>query len=328
VDRHAEFHQQYVQAWNFLEIQTARFCGRFARPPKTVGWHGPLVMLDIDGVLDDRIFGFPSTTASGMQAVALLHAHDFAVSVNTARSIGEVQEYCEAYGFLGGVAEYGSAIWDAVTKRESVLVSPETLSELEKVKTALRQIPGIFLNDSYHYSIRAYSFEDNRTVPVPTLMIRTLLANLGVRRLKFHQTFSDTAVLAKDLDKGTGLRSLLTCLAMPELEVVAIGDSQADLAMFRAAKRSFAPAQIQCREQARLCGCQIVDHSHQRGLLSVARFLTHPEGSHCEHCKAVDRLWPKGTDLFLDLLEQADKKGPGVMLEAFVDPAVLRAFVR
>ncbi len=328
VDRHAEFHQQYVQAWNFLEIQTARFCGRFVRPPKTIGWHAPLVMLDIDGVLDDRIFGFPSTTACGMQAVALLHAHDFAVSVNTARSIGEVQEYCEAYGFLGGVAEYGSAIWDAVTKRESMLVSPESLSELEKVKAALRKIPGIFLNDSYRYSIRAYSFEDNRTVPVPTLTIRTLLANLDVQRLKFHQTFSDTAVLAKDLDKGTGLRSLLIWLGMPELEVVAIGDSQADLAMFRAAKRCFAPAQIECREQTRLCGCQIVDHSHQRGFLSVVRFLTHPGGSHCEHCKAVDRLWPKGTDLFLDLLEQADKKGPGVMLEALVDPTVLRAFAR
>ncbi len=328
VDRHAEFHQQYVQAWNFLEIHTARLCGRLVRPPKTVGWHAPLVMLDIDGVLDDRIFGFPSTTANGIQAVSLLHEHDFAVSVNTARSIGEVQEYCEAYGFVGGVAEYGSALWDAVAKQESVLVSPESLNELEKVKIALREIPGIFLNDTYRYSIRAYSFEDNRTVPVPTLTIRTLLAKLAVKRLEFHQTFSDTAVLAKDLDKGTGLQSLLTWLGMPELEVVAIGDSQADLPMFRAAKRSFAPSQIQCRELARMCGCQIVDHSHQRGLLSIARSLTHPEGGHCEHCYAVDRLWPKGTDLFLDLLERADKKGPGLILGALVDPVTLRAFVR
>ena len=218
VDRYAEFHRQYVQAWNFLVIHTTRFCGRFVRPPKTVGWHAPLVMLDIDGVLDDRIFGFPSTTASGIQAVALLHDHDFAVAVNTARSIREVQEYCQAYGFLGGVAEYGSALWDAVAKREFVLVSPESLNELEKVKIALREIPGIFLNDSYRYSIRAYSFEDNRTVPVPTLTIRTLLARLGVRRLKFHQTFSDTAVFAKDLDKGTGLQSLLTWVGMPEQE--------------------------------------------------------------------------------------------------------------
>ena len=328
VDRYAGFHQQYVQAWNFLEIHTARYCGRFVRPPKTVGWHAPLVMLDIDGVLDDRIFGFPSTTASGMQAIALLHAHDFAVSVNTARSIGEVQEYCDAYGFLGGVAEYGSALWDAVTKREFVLVSPESLIELERVKIALREIPGIFLNDSYRYSIRAYSFEDNRTVPVPTLTIRTLLTKLGVRRLKFRQTFSDTAVLAKELDKGTGLQSLRTWLGMPGLEVDAIGDSQADLAMFRAANRSFAPSQIQCRELARLCGCHIVDHSHQRGLLSIVRFLIHPEGGQCEHCEAVEHLWPKGRDLFLDLLERADKKGPRLMLEALVDPASLRALVR
>jgi orotate phosphoribosyltransferase len=328
VNRHAEFHQQYVQAWNFLVIHTTRFCGRFVRPPTTVGWHAPLVMLDIDGVLDDRIFGFPSTTASGIQAVALLHAHDFAVAVNTARSITEVQEYCQAYGFLGGVAEYGSALWDAVAKREFVLVSPECLIELEKVKIALREIPGIFLNDSYRYSIRVYSFENNRTVPVPTLMIRALLTKLGVGRLKFHQTFSDTAVLARDLDKGTGLQSLLTWVGMPEQETVAIGDSEADLAMFRVARRSFAPSQIKCRERARLLGCQIADRSHQSGLLRIVRSLTHPEGGQCEHCRAVDRLWPKGTDLFLDLLERADKKGPGSMLEALFDPVALRALVK
>jgi hypothetical protein len=63
-------------------------------------------------------------------------------------------------------------------------------------------------------------------------------------------------------------------------------------------------------------------------LLSIARFLSHPRNGQCQHCKAVDRLWPKGTDLFLDLLEQADKEGPGVMLEALVDPAVLLDFVR
>ena len=36
----------------------------------------------------------------------------------------------------------------------------------------------------------------------------------------------------------------------------------------------------------------------------------------------------KGTDLFLDLLERADKKGLGLVLEALVDPVALRAFVR
>jgi hydroxymethylpyrimidine pyrophosphatase-like HAD family hydrolase len=327
VERHSEFGRQYVQAWNFLEIHMARFCGRFVQPLKIVSWHAPLVMMDIDGVLDDRIFGFPSTTLSGMQAIALMHAHGLAVSVNSARSIGEVQEYCQAYGFLGGVAEYGSALWDAVTNRELVLVSPEALSELEKVKVGLRNIPGIFLNDCYRYSIRAYSFEGNRTVPVSTLTIRTLLANLGGNRLKFYQTYSDTAVLAKDIDKGTGLQSLLAWLELTEREVVAIGDSEADLAMFRAAKRSFAPSQIRCREQARMCGCHIAGDSHQRGLLSIVRLLVHPEGGKCEHCRAADRMSAKRRDLVLDLLEQADKMGPGLILAALVDPAMLRVFV-
>jgi hypothetical protein len=38
-------------------------------------------------------------------------------------------------------------------------------------------------------------------------------------------------------------------------------------------------------------------------------------------------MWTKGRNLFLDLLEQADKIGPGLILEALVDPAILRVFV-
>ncbi len=326
--RHADFHQQYVEAWNFLTIHTARLCGSLCRRPENPRWHAPLVVLDIDGVLDDRIFGFPSTTAAGIRAVSLLHAHDFGVAVNTARSVREVQEYCKAYGFLGGVAEYGSTLWDAVGNRELVLVSPESLSELERVKSALRQIPGVFLNETYRYSIRAYSFEDDRTVPLPTPVIQGLLAKLGTERLQFHQTSVDTAVLGRDINKGTGLRSLLAWVGMPELDTVAIGDSETDLTMFRVAKRSFAPAQIECRELAQLLGCQITDRPYQAGLLRIVRSLIHPQGGRCEHCRSTQRPWPKGKDVFLDLLELADKRGRVMLLGALLDPMSLGAFTK
>src|SRR5262249_14141965 len=171
-----------------------RFCAGFCRQPEIRRWRDPLVALDIDGVLDKQIFGFPSTTAAGIQAVSLLHAHDLAVVVNTARSMMEVKEYCQAYGFVGGVADYGGAIWDALNGRERVLVSPESLDQLETLRSALRQIPGVFLNDVYQYSIRAYTYERGTTVPVPTLLIRNLMARLKVNRLSFHQTYTDTTV--------------------------------------------------------------------------------------------------------------------------------------
>ncbi len=52
-----------------------------------------------------------------MEALSLLHDHGFAIAVNTARSVAEVKEYCSTYGFAGGVAEYGSFLWDAVRDR-------------------------------------------------------------------------------------------------------------------------------------------------------------------------------------------------------------------
>jgi len=62
------------------------------------------VVLDIDGVLDKQIFGYPSTTAAGMRALGLLHSHGRAVALNTARTVREGKEYCQAYGFVGGAA--------------------------------------------------------------------------------------------------------------------------------------------------------------------------------------------------------------------------------
>jgi hydroxymethylpyrimidine pyrophosphatase-like HAD family hydrolase len=324
--RHGEYNRTLIQANSFLNLQTTRFCGSFCRGPKARSWHSPLVVLDIDGVLDAWIFGFPSATKAGIKAVSLLHAHDFAVGIDTARSITEVQEYCRAYGFVGGVAEYGSALWDAVRNRELVLVSSETLSELEQVKSALREIPGVFLNDRYKYSIRAYSLEEEKTVPLPTSIVQDLVAKLDVKALRIYQTSSDTAILAKGLDKGTGLQSLLSWVGTPDLDTVAIGDSEADLAMFRVAKRSFAPAQIKCREAAQLLGCRIADRSHQAGLLRIVYSLIHPTGKPCDRCRSVDSLWPKGKNLFLDLLEVADKRDESMLLQALVDPMALRAF--
>jgi hypothetical protein len=52
---------------------------------------------------------------------------------------------------------------------------------------------------------------------------------------------------------------------------LAVGDSEADLAMFKAATRSFAPANIGCSSAARLLGCEIVSEPYQRGLLQIAQ---------------------------------------------------------
>lgn len=95
---------------------------------------------------------------------------------------------------------------------------------------------------------------------LPTLVVAHLIAEKRLDRLSFHQTTIDTAVVAKDVDKGTGLAALRDRVLGPDAETIAVGDTEADLPMFRRATRSFAPAQISCRRQARLLGCTVSRH--------------------------------------------------------------------
>ncbi len=96
-ERQQALHRRFMAAWDFLTVQAARYCGRHSRRPAGLRWRPPLAMLDIDGVIDRRLFGFPSTTAAGIEALMLLNVHDVCVVVNTARSVAAVKAYCEAY---------------------------------------------------------------------------------------------------------------------------------------------------------------------------------------------------------------------------------------
>lgn len=328
-ERAQEFNRLYLDAWNFMTAHTARLCGRICGRPATLRWRSPLIVLDIDGVLDKQIFGFPSTSAAGLRALSLLHAHNAAVAANTARPLLQVQEYSRAYGFVGGVAEYGATAWDAVGGRERILVSSESLDQLERVRSALRQMPGVFLDEGYRFTIRAYTYERGATVPLPTLFIRDLLAGQKADRLDFRQTYVDTAIVAKEIDKGKGLLALLELVGQRHLETVAIGDSEPDLAMFRVARRSFAPAHISGRSVARMLGCRIANRRYQAGFLSSVRSILHPDGGRCDLCRSGARLQPKEAgSLFWQLLEAADQGRVRLLLQALSDPLALRVFAR
>jgi HAD superfamily hydrolase (TIGR01484 family) len=306
------------------------------------------VVLDVDGVLDRRVFSFPSTTAAGIDALGLLHAHRCAVAVDTARSVAEVKEYCSAYGLVGGVAEYGGYVWDAVRERGQSLVRPESMSQLDRVRTALHRLPGVYLDDRHEYSIRACTYEstsrkgrslfsvlsssigspyDGRfPVPLPTLTVRELLAREGADRLVIRQTAIDTTIVPKEVDKGSGLLALLRLAGQEKMETVAVGDSEADLPMLRSAGRSFAPANISCARQARAIGCRIVRRAYQRGLLEIARSIVHPDGRRCPRCPPPVRA--RGEHLFLDLLHVADQPRWMSLLRALLHPGAYQFFLR
>jgi hydroxymethylpyrimidine pyrophosphatase-like HAD family hydrolase len=351
-DRQGEFHQRFMGAWNFLTIHAARFCGGYCRGAKAVGWRSPLIALDIDGVLDRRLLGFPCTTAAGVKALSVLSAHGFCVTLNTARSASEVKDYCRAYALAGGVAEQGSYLWDALSERACVLIGPETVRQLEELRSHLRRIPGVFLDDRHQYSIRAFMYDDKGSprnrglipsllssvrsfsigegapIPLPTLLMHHLMTDLGLDRLCFHHTTIDTTVLAKDVDKGTGLLALRDWVLGSDAETISVGDSEQDLPMFRAATRCFAPAQISCAREARLLGCEIVRRPFQRGLLDIAHRLAHSDGRRCERCVEGATAALSGEGLFLDVLQAADQRWVANLAGALFDPAAFRFFVR
>jgi hydroxymethylpyrimidine pyrophosphatase-like HAD family hydrolase len=347
-DAQRDYHLRFMNAWNFLTVQTARYCGSLCDPRSDMCWRAPLIVLDVDGVLDRRVFGFPCTTAAGMEALSLLSAHDFSVALNTARSAAEVKDYCKAYSLTGGVAEHGSYLWDAVRQRERVLISAETVRQLEELKRHLQGVPGVFLDERHQYSIRAFTYRkkppglidsllssahsssvgDGALAPISTHILYQLLVDLRLDRLTFHHTTIDTTIVAKEADKGTGLAALRDWVLRDDAETIAVGDTEHDLAMFRMASRSFAPSNINCRRQAQLLGCRISHYPYQRGLLEIVTKITHSNKERCEQCPVTQTRTHRIDDIFMTVLQAADQTWTKNLARAMFNPAAYGIFIR
>jgi hydroxymethylpyrimidine pyrophosphatase-like HAD family hydrolase len=335
-ERQQIFHQRFMKAWNFLTVEAARHCGSTCAPPARPQWGAPLVALDIDGVIDERVFGFPCTSAAGIEAFSLLRRHGVSVALNSARSVAEIQAYCDAYGLSGGIAEHGGYIWDAVGRRGRALLADETLRQLDELRGALRRLPGVFLDDRHRYSIRAFTYApkprgilstvtksirssavgDGALAPLPNLLINHVMSDLGLDRLSFHHTSIDTTIVAKETHKGTGLVALRDWVLGPEAETVAVGDQEPDLSAFRVATRSFAPANIGCAREARLLGCRIARRSSQQGLLEIARALVGPHGSEQRSDAAPLMRAAAADEAFMQALRAADRGWAANLREA------------
>jgi len=257
----------------------------------------------------------------------------------------EVKDYCQAYGLVGGAAESGSYLWDAVGRRGKGLISSEAMRQLDELKRNLRQFPGVFLDDRHQYSIRAFMYADQACglllhlvksvrsfsvgdgapTPLPTLVMNHLMTTLRLDRLSFHHTTIDIP-LWPGHRQGTGLWPCATGLG-PEAETIAVGDSETDLSMFRVATRSFAPAQINC--PVRL-GCWVAKFhdtatsgaclmSHVPSFIRARARSAPSRGCHV-------RIWPRGP--VSEVLRAADQIQVKSLIGALFDPATLRIFVR
>ena len=340
------YHRRFMQAWHFLTVQTAYHCGASCASTSAPTWNSPIIALDIDGVIDRRLFGYPCTSAAGMEALALLSTNGLSVALNSARSTAEIKEYCKAYSLAGGIAENGSYIWDAVHQRGKTLVSLETAQQLSLLRKHLSTIPGVFLDERHQYSVRAFTYKekplglinsligsvraspigDGGIGPISTHVVHQLLVDLNLDRLTFRHSPLDTAIFAKETDKGAGLIALRDWVLSEKTETIAIGDSDADLPMFRVATRGFAPANIGCKRQAKLLGCHIAAHRDQRGLLDIVHKILQSERPSRAHNDAIS---PRCADnLFFSILCAADGGGPAHLLRAMAHSKAYKFFVR
>jgi hypothetical protein len=210
------------------------------------------------------------------------------------------------------------------------------LRQLDELRSALRRIPGVFLDDRHRYSIRAFTYVpkprgilstvvksirssavgDGALAPLPALLINHLMTDLGLDRLSSHHTSIDTTVVAQETDKGSGLVALRDWVLGAEAETVAVGDQQPDLTAFRVATRSFAPANIGCAREARLLGCRIARRSHQQGLLEIACTIVAANGR--DHRVDSKPLMPPVArdDAFAQALRAADRGWAANLLDA------------
>ena len=271
----ARQNDRYQAARRFLVHEMHRHCATRILEAPGAAWSRTLFSLDLDGVFDCDVLGFPHTTASGLTALALLQGHRYSVIPCTARSIADVRSFCRTYGLPGGLAEDGSVFYDAVEDREWSLLDDVAAAQLARCREVIRELPEVFTDPAYRYAIRAYRYQGHETIAPDRRGLGALLARDGLDRLTFRMTLGDALIAPRAVSKGRALLAAKRRLEGGVESVAAIGDSERDVSMLEVADFAYAPANCSngIRELARQGRCRIMALPRQRGLLAAVRDL-------------------------------------------------------
>lgn len=303
------WHERLVLARNFLVHHMNRFSASLLGDRLPLQWTRRLIFLDLDGVFDSEVIGFPQATASSLIALSMLQRHGFSVILNTARSVTDVRQYCEAYGLPGGVAESGCVFVDALAQSEVSLIDPEAAEQLSRCKAAIQSLPGVFVDPNYRTAVRAFRYQRNHTQGLSETEVRGVLEREGLDRLTLLPTYADTTILPKNIGKGSSLLWAKKYLRFEGEPVVAIGDNDQDLDMFRAADLAFAPANSSesVLEFAAAGKCKLMRQPNQRGLLEAVMQVLHADGHLCDKCNVLLTQAEGCGALFQRLMEVAER---------------------
>ena len=274
------------RARNALVHGTNRFSASLLPAFAAPAWTRRVVFMDLDGVFDADIFGFPQTTRSGLMALALLKAHGCSVVLCTARGAIDVRQYCEVYGLPGGVAESGCVFVDAVRGREVSLLEPQAEEQLARCRRLVQSLPRVVVDPNYVAAVRACRMDRHQTEGLRHAELQAILARPGLDQLSGDTTSADTTIVPRGVGKGAGARWVRRYLELDQEPVAAVGDNDQDVELLREADEAFAPANasVRVRQLAAAGGCTLTRLPVQRGLLEAARRLVHPDGGRCHDC--------------------------------------------
>src|SRR5262249_13338516 len=142
-----------------------------------------------------------------------------------------------------------------------------------------------------------------RAVQAPRL--EPLLHHYHLDELRVVEGNGQTDVAGRSCNKGNGLRYLRQRLGARM--AAAIGDSIEDLALFRAADQSYAPANVHPALVAAVgAELQVVPGRAQRALLQVARALAHQRDRCVRGCDGPEE-WSEGVSILVEALGLRDR---------------------
>jgi hydroxymethylpyrimidine pyrophosphatase-like HAD family hydrolase len=254
---------------------------------------GPLCALDVDWVLETRWLEFPAIAPAGALSLRALLRHGNRPVLVTGRSLGEVRDRCRSYRLAGGVAEFGSVLYDHRSDRVHSQLQASDEATMERLRAELEKLPGVYFDHAHQFSVRAVRLRADGSVR--GLEEETIRAALGAadlaRRVRVFRGGGQTDFVAASIHKGTGLRALATVLGEDPGDehpiAFAVGDDWPDAPMFDLARARFAPANISDElrsELSRWPDLGVTRDPYGSGVgQAVAAFLGH-DANTCEIC--------------------------------------------
>ena len=219
------------------------------------------VATDVDGTLTSKAHGI---STGAIQAIRDLEARGIPVILASARPypiLNILREYVGTSGAIvcenGGHVDYG---------RESRMLGDN--EECMEVYRCLREAHGDRVQEAWTNRYNMVDLAIQRTINRDEVL--AILSEFPALRLIDSGFFYH--ILARDVDKGKGLRAASEMMGIETSEIVAIGDSEVDLELLQEAGY----------------GVAVGDASDE--LKEIADLVTEKENGH-GFCEAIERLF-------------------------------------